>query len=219
MNHRGYLSIGGENCMNIKIFIGAILVVALLSLTGHASVFKLSDTGQTTCFDGAGTLISCASGTGLGQDGAYLINPMSFTDNGDGTVTDNNTGLMWQQTDDGIEYNWYKASGTYNQTYNPTSVNVCGSLNLAGYSDWRLPAKKELISIVDYSHPKPGPTIDWTYFPECRQFAYWSSTVGADEPDHAWDVVFHNGGAGSKFMYLPVMDGKFPYVRCVRGGE
>ena len=62
-------------------------------------------------------------------------------------------------------YNWYQACGTYDATYNPTSQNVCGSLNLGGYSDWRLPTKKELMSIVDYSIPYPGPTINTTYFP------------------------------------------------------
>jgi hypothetical protein len=74
---------------------------------------------------------------------------MSFTDNLDGTVTDNNTGLMWQQQDDGASYNWYQASGTYDATYDPSSQNVCGALGLANYPDWRLPTKEELVSIVN----------------------------------------------------------------------
>ncbi len=77
------------------------------------------------------------------------INPMSYIDNGNGTVTDNNTGLMWQQQDDGNTYNWYQASGTYDASYNPTSQDVCGELTTGSYTDWRLPAIKELISIVD----------------------------------------------------------------------
>lgn len=71
------------------------LGVALL-LCGSAALsyaFTLPDTGQTKCYDSSGTEITC---TGTGQDGAYNINPMSFTDNGNGTVTDNNAGLMWQ---------------------------------------------------------------------------------------------------------------------------
>ena len=136
---------------------------ALLFFISDASAFKLPDTGQTTCYDTAGNVISCAS---TGQDGAYNINPMSYTDNGNGTVTDNNTGLMWQKQDDGNRYNWYQASGTYNAAYNPTSQDVCGSLTLGSHSDWRLPTKKELMSIVNYGIPPPGPMINDHLFPK-----------------------------------------------------
>ena len=92
----------------------AILILAILFLCSipciASAAFKLPDTGQTKCYDTGGTEIPCA---GTGQDGAYSINPMSYTDNGNGTVTDNNTGLIWQKQDDGIRYNWYQASGTY----------------------------------------------------------------------------------------------------------
>ncbi|NWF76199.1 MAG: DUF1566 domain-containing protein [Nitrospirae bacterium] len=149
-------------------------VVLLLCCSAVKSeAFKLPDTGQTKCYDTAGNEISCA---GTGQDGEYNINPMSYTDNGNGTVTDNNTGLIWQKCSVGqnndstcsgsaLTYNWYQASGTYHETYNPFSQDVCGSLNLGGHSDWRLPTKKELVTIVDYSIPYPGPTINTTYFP------------------------------------------------------
>ena len=147
---------------------------------------------------------------------------MSFTDNGNGTVTDNLTGIMWQKCSAGqnndascsgtaVEYNWYQASGTYDETYNPTSQDVCGSLNLGGYSDWRLPAKKELISIVDYSIPYP--TINTTYFPNAISSLYWSSTTEAFNPDGAWYVHFSNGSVYTSYKYSNV------YVRCVRGGQ
>ncbi len=55
------------------------LVLAILTLiTTAAFAFKLPDTGQTKCYDSAGAEIACI---GTGQDGAYTINPMSFTDN------------------------------------------------------------------------------------------------------------------------------------------
>ncbi|MBT3260473.1 MAG: DUF1566 domain-containing protein, partial [Deltaproteobacteria bacterium] len=68
---------------------------------------------------------------------SYGIN--DFMDNGDGTITDNATGLMWQQDDSGTGLNW------------GDSLAYCENLSSAGYDDWRLPNAKELQSIVDYS--------------------------------------------------------------------
>lgn len=186
------------------VFVALLLFSAvILSLPKAAFAFQLPDTGQTKCYRDVSPYdeISCA---GTGQDGEYNINPMSFTDNGNGTVTDNNTGLMWQKCSVGqnndatcsgsaVPYNWYKASGTYDATYNPSSEDVCGSLSLGGYTDWRLPSKKELMSIVDYSIPAPGPTINTTYFPNTVQFLYWSSTTNANNPNNAWVVYFGHG--------------------------
>lgn len=62
-----------------------------------------------------------------------------FQDNGDGTITDLATGLMWQQTDSMDTYNWEDA------------LSYAEDLSLAGYDDWRLPNAKELQSIVDYT--------------------------------------------------------------------
>ena len=138
---------------------------------------------------------------------------MSYTDNGNGTVTDNNTGLMWQKQDDGNLYNWYQASGTYNETYNPTSQNVCGSLILGSHSDWRLPTKKELISIVNYGIPPPGPMIMTTYFPNTTSGWYWSSNSNVLMPESARYVDFYDGDIAGYSKDNP------NYVRCVRGGQ
>ena len=172
----------------------------------QVTISTLPDTGQTTCYDTSGTVISC---TGTGQDGEYSINPMSFTDNGGGTVTDNVTGLMWQQEDDNQTYNWYEASGTYDAIYNPGSTDVCGSLSLAGYSDWRLPSKKELMSIVNYGTYQPA--IDTTYFPNITSL-YWSSTTKGTP--FAWLVYFNSGYA---YYYNNITN--YLYVRCVRDGQ
>jgi hypothetical protein len=140
---------------------------------------------------------------------------MSFTDNGNGTVTDNNTGLLWQRQDDGNPYNWYQATGEVNSSYNPSGgsyKNVCGSLNLGGYADWRLPTKKELIAIVDYSIPYPGPTID-PIFTNTQPSNYWSSTTLAGYPYNAWYVNFSYGYVGYSVKHNSM------YVRCVRGGQ
>lgn len=199
-------------------FILFICCMFTLFVCGSAGAFKLPDTGQTTCYDQVGNVISCpAPGQPLAQDGSYNINPLSYTDNGDGTVTDNNTGLMWQKEDDGIFYNWYKASGTFNASYNnPPSQSVCGSLTLGGHSDWRLPTKRELMSIVNYgiSISYPSPTID-PVFSNTKAFYYWSSNTCPNcyGADYAWWVRFYYGDVG----FLD--KGTNMYVRCVRGEQ
>ena len=88
---------------------------------------------------------------------------VNFTDNGDGTVTDNTTGLMWQKQDDGVRRTWDQA------------LEYCKGLSLGGHSDWRLPTVKELQSIVDYA--KHNPAIDTMFFPDTKASVYWSSTT------------------------------------------
>lgn len=197
---------GGQGVVFYAVMFCCALALLFCCTAALSEAFQLPDTGQTKCYQGVSPYaeIPCA---GTGQDGAYDINPMSFTDNGNGTVTDNNTGLIWQQQDDGNYYNWYQASGTYDAIYNPTAINVCGALG----ADWRLPTKKELMSIVDYSIPYPGPTIN-PVFTNTKQSYYWSSTTFAYEPRNAWGVQFYFGYVDSYGK------GNYMYVRCVRGG-
>ena len=62
-----------------------------------------------------------------------------LTDNGNGTISDSATGLMWQQDDSGSGMLWADA------------LTYCESLSTGSYDDWRLPNAKELQSIVDYT--------------------------------------------------------------------
>ncbi len=174
-----------------------------LSLTsGHQSVrtltlappppaptFKLPDTGQTGDYTPT-----------FGEDSDYTINPPSYTDNSDGTVTDNNTGLMWQQEDDDIVRSWDAA------------ISYCTSLSLAGHSNWRLPDIKKLSGIVDFSVHDPA--IDVTYFPNTNSFPYWSSTTVASSSSSAWRVLFNGGG-----RVASINKSLSSNVRCVRGGQ
>ena len=80
----------------------ASLIIVILFMSFFAvsisSAFLLPDTGQTKCYGNTGKTITCpAPGQNLAQDGSYTINPPSFIVNGDGTVTDNNTFLIWEQ--------------------------------------------------------------------------------------------------------------------------
>jgi Protein of unknown function (DUF1566) len=117
--------------------------------------------------------------------------------NGNGTVTDESTGLMWQQETPDKPMDW------------KSSAEHCKYLRLAGYTDWRLPTNKELISLVDYS--RHNPAINTTYFPTTVVSSlYWSSTTYASDTLLVWGVYFYNG-----HEYLNYQNGSL-YVRAVR---
>lgn len=121
----------------------------------------------------------------------------SLKDNSDSTVTDNVTGLMWQQQEGG-NMDWEAA------------LAYCEGLSLAGYSDWRLPNKNDLQSIVDYS--RINPALNTLFFTVSASH-YWSSTTYAASSNRAWSMY---SGHGSLYYYnkLESFD-----VRCVRTGS
>lgn len=168
---------------------------------------KLLKTGQVLCYDDSGNydtttgeapLIPC---TGTGQDGDIQAGkPFSYTDNGNGTISDNVTGLTWQ-----------KDSTTY-ATF-ASALNACktNNANLPG-TGWRLPNIREIESLIDYSVGYPS--INNTYFPNTADDYYWSSTTyklaGHDE-GQAWVIDFTDG---SQLKLLKSMGN---FYRCVRG--
>jgi hypothetical protein len=120
-------------------------------------------------------------------------NAESYQDNGDGTVTDNVTGLMWAQS---VGY------GTYMQ-----AQSYCAGLMVGGHCDWRVPTWVELHSIVDFS---ASPTINSTYFPQTPSADFWASTLAAGMPGQGWRINFARGNAG----WASMTDAD--YVHCVR---
>ncbi|WP_022850868.1 DUF1566 domain-containing protein [Limisalsivibrio acetivorans] len=141
--------------------------------------------------------LSCVRG-----NGDYGKN--SYTDNGDGTVTDSATGLMWQRGD--------SASSSFED-----AVSTCESASTAGYSDWRLPNVKELQTLVDYSR-SPDTTgsaaidpvfsstsflneegaTDWGY--------YWSSTTHASYGGNGRSGSYVSFGRALGYMNGNIMD-------------
>jgi len=122
-----------------------------------------------------------------------------FVDNGNGTVTDTATGLMWQKATATGTHNWAQA------------LAYAESLDLAGHHDWRLPTIKELRSLADYS--RYNPAINTDYFPDAFSSFYWSGTTRADITWAARGVDFYYGsdnGGRKNFSH---------YVRAVRGGQ
>jgi len=117
--------------------------------------YRLTDTGQSTSYDGDGNEINPQVGDDFyGQDAQYQGVEASFTDNGDGTVTDNVTGLIWQQVPVSEAMSWQEA------------VEYCENLEFAGYDNWRVPTAKELFGISDFTTGWPFLDTDYFEFPE-----------------------------------------------------
>jgi len=178
-----------------------------VSITALESVSHIRDTGQTQCYNNEAEITCPNSGDAFyGQDAHYSTNPLRFVDNGS-VVTDSINDLMWQKADDGSKYNWYQAMGIFDATYNPGSTDVCGSLSLGGYSDWRLPSRRELVSVLNYIQDE----ADTTYF-QSSGSDYWSSTTSVVSSDVAWWLM------GNRVIYGSGGDSAL-YVRCVRGSS
>jgi hypothetical protein len=129
------------------------------------------------------------------SDGAP--NPESYTDNGDGTVTDNVTALMWQQTPPVAMYTWDEA------------MAYCPTLTLGGHDDWRLPSFIELYSLVDTEGSPPVPNV--AYFrSSLMESTFWSSTPVVQGTPAAFCVDFLDGHTNG-YVVANTLN-----VRCVR---
>ena len=166
---------------------------------------------MTTGLPGTGQIMSYASG----DDGdIHAGGPLSYTDNGDGTVTDNRTGLTWEKKTDANVATHYIWSDALDY------VAALNAMDFAGHNDWRLPNIKELLSIVDYG--RSNPAIDPIFGPTAggsNRAAYWSSTSWATfYPDvNAWGVEFLEI-YGTPSATIPFGKTSSLRVRAVRGG-
>lgn len=141
-------------------------VMASVGYTSAEGGYPIVDTGVTDYYSNNGTINEPnENDVYFGQDANYQGYQPSYTDNGDGTVTDNVTGLMWQQ-DPGEKMTWEEA------------VENLESFELGGYDDWRLPTVKELYSLVQFngstgqSADESVPYFDTDYF----DFTYGDET-------------------------------------------
>lgn len=163
--------------------------------TGSASIGagNLLKTGQTIVYR-------------AGDDGTYQKGvPFGYTDNGDGTVTDNVTGLMWAGDGigsgcaNGATMTWYQA------------IDWAENLTFAGYSDWRLPNATELQSIVNYENY--APSLNTTFFPNTNFSIYWASTTRSWRTSYAHITRFDTGTSNNTRKFYAY------YVRSIRGGR
>src|SRR4030066_733772 len=144
----------------------------IINAYAQSANYVVVDTGQTTFYDNSKTIAIPQPGEPFfGQDAQYEGAQPSYQNNGDGTVTDLVTGLMWQKSPD------TNGDGIINYTdkmFFDDAQSSVASFNLAGYNDWRLPTVKELYSLIMFSgaEANPGatstaglvPFIDTNYF-------------------------------------------------------
>jgi Protein of unknown function (DUF1566)/IPTL-CTERM motif len=134
-----------------------------------------------------------------------------FTLNAEGTVTHTKTGLMWKRCEEG-------RSGPTCETGTSTTFTWAAALvaakdsTFAGRSDWRVPSKQELESIVDETCFFPA--INSAVFPNIVNSFLWTSTTYHGDPANAWNVMFIGGDSGV-FIKASGLSG----VRLVRGGQ
>lgn len=191
--------------------------------------YPVVDTGQTKCYDNTHEIESPAPGEAFyGQDAQYASIPMQYVDNGDGTITDSGTGLMWQK-DPGVKVTWDEA------------MKGASKLDIGGYTDWRVPSIKELYSLMNFDGmtgtgaENSTPYIDTDYFDfyygdtskgerfiDCQ---YWSSTEYKSTTMNGNPTVFGVNFADGRIKGYPKLitsqnnTSNKLYVRYVRGSE
>jgi hypothetical protein len=133
----------------------------------------------------------------IAPDGPGAANYTVKTICGDNVVIDKTTGLMWAQAEE---------TGSFNAAQAKVQ---CVVSRRAGFSDWRLPTRIELSSLVDRSRLVP-PTIEPTAFPSAGSGAFWSSSLYAPSTNNGWYVGFTHGY--TNYAATSILYG----ARCVR---
>ncbi len=155
-----------------------------------------------------------------------------FTDNGDGTITDASTGLMWEKkSDDGSvhdkdnTYTWSTEAGDMDGTISTTFLAALnGGGGFAGHTDWRIPTKDELEAITNAAATDPAAYAEFesgcaggstvTTGSCTKANTYWSSSTNEELATDAWYVDFAKAG----HSYAGRKNG-LNHVRAVRAGS
>lgn len=129
-----------------------------------------------------------------------------FVDHDDGTLSHAKTGLMWAQCSEGTSGSSCSGNGTL---YNWRSALLkAESSSRSGYTDWRLPSIKELLTLVENSCLSPA--INGSIFPGTKNSNYWSSSTYSSNQTNVWVLNFAEGSRTNK----PKDDAYF--IRLVR---
>ena len=161
--------------------------------------FRVKQTGQLYSYDNYGYINEDIKDDGFYKKG---ISP-SYTNNGNDTVTDNVTGLIWQDDFSVVDDN--------NKKTQKDAIEYCNNLNFAGSTNWRLPKTNELNYIIDINRK---PSINNSVFrQDVGERYYWSSTKGTDFYHYDYGLSF---SFVDNFSYLAGNTNLYN-VRCVQG--
>lgn len=178
----------------MKIFIIIISSFFILNVTAQTvskTMLRLPDTGQKNSYTNT-----------FGEDNDYSINTPFYINNGNGTVKDTVTGLIWQQTDGG-------------EMTIENAVIYCDTLTIGGFTNWRLPTAKESFSILN--HQNNNPAIDINFFTKTAAEYWWTSEKQYNDANKIW-CTNAGGGVGNHPKTETISAGgtkKF-HVRAVR---
>jgi hypothetical protein len=143
-------------------------------------------------------------------------------------IEDMTTGLHWMRCSQGQHWKGATCEGVAVKLSWDEAMRQPAAQSFAGQTDWRVPTKAELLTLVHCSNGRPKtwndtgdvcegsyerPTIDQVFFPNTPASLFWSSSPNAYRSDYAWYVNFHYGYDGSTYKNYA-----YP-VRLVRGGQ
>ena len=181
--------------------------------TGQAGTIGVPKTGQIVCYNDSGSEILCAN---TGQDGELQKGVAwpspRFTDNGNQTITDKLTNLIWTKDGNapgpvacgpGVVKTWQQA----------LDYAAClNTNNYLSYSGWRLPNKREMQSLINYSLDINSSWLNTQGFINVQSGIYWTSNSSESITNYSWLV--------DMFLGLVFYDGKTQgyYVWPVRSG-
>ena len=191
---------------------GFFCIMLIWPFFSFAGEVNLPKTGQTTCYNANGYVIDCVA---TGQDGNMQAGvdwpEPRFENNGDGTITDHLTGLVW-----------LKDAGCAGRMFWNDALAYCnnfanGSCDLTDDSvagDWRLPNIIELESLVNAEKSNLGVWLNLQGFGNVRSCYYWSATTYAGSTGSAWGVGMTGGGD-----VFNINKSNSQYVWPVRAGQ
>ena len=205
----------------LALFLSVCSVVSAQLALAQTAPAPLVKTGQTTCWDAKGNHIGCSH---TGQDGEIQAgvawpNPR-FTDNHDGTITDNLTELTWLQKADCLgRAQWLDAMALSGSL----AAGQCGLTDNSKAGDWRLPNIIELRSIIDFGNYRPALPKHYPFI-NFEPTVYWSSSTVPAFPALGWFATFAVGPhvfdlKVNTFRVLPIKGGLGPHSHLAQTGS
>ncbi len=203
------LAVGGTTVIAAS---GGISGTTLLTIVGKVTLPK---TGQNLCNDVSGVAIPC---TDTGQDGEVQKGmtwpePRFRVDGTSSCITDSLTGLTWARNANLLANSAATPPDTGQRTWQQ-ALNYANHLQLCGYTDWRLPNRREVPRLINFGSLKSSEWLTAQGFTNVQSLYYWTSSSYAFSGNAAWIVSVEDGVVAIAGKYLA-----YAYVWPVRGGS